>query len=1026
MSAINGPSEKKDYGWAGNMVQQVTRALFDTVAEQGPRAVVQFFKKLVTGRVDPKTMSSWTITILEKFKTKIEGNQEHSDVKYPHITEQLNIFIDEVKKTEDSSALSNTQTKIQSFVNDFVPIGVLGIPITSGSMPGTGAAIVKLMQNIADHDAALENNNRNAPLLITQKDIKDVQEKLTYRTAAFFPMQIVIERLCGFNVEPSFYVPLLDQPASQDLNKSSELFRARLFNKIDESNLFILRKWIAKAFYTILTPVSLFITRGMIDRIIRYYQDWMAGNSRKNPRDVNLIQAFRNWLETLSNAFSEAANTPYEQAQSLSAMIEKALKSPQRNHHLKQREIYHEFSKLLFKLFGPRIECGPSIEESFKNIESQLIDYPFLNAVIKPLGNVIIYALKAIIFIPEYIANQILQLSGKLFLRYNNFLQQEVEGALRSVPKNTPFAFALNQAFYKQLTIINEKIDIALSLDKNGSSSLHYPLHKKEEIVKLLNHLYEVLAKGKYYIQSDLKNYCNKQLPPIEALVQYGLNFGFSLTSPKLAQAIGLMTDIILSDEGLNRVLYEGLWIANGIFDTQPEVSDTEFASLDKAIEDLSDTILERIMSYALDSDSSQEQQRNIVHKFYKELKTTTENFIQQIRNACKTTQNTLTSSPHYTKTLQEQIKLSEDYQNAMINMLRVAEGNSQLSGIPKKKFNKVLCELAANCEKLGAVFNKSVSVQKAINLLGQSTIFNNQCRGVFSMFEQLLCTSHIDGDQIKKAHIQQSALEDILASYEKLPLPKTTLNLIRHHQAQINAAIDQIEKTQANYLIILNHIAPTFEKLKEEKLKIRRELGEQFDLNEEFDALSHTGRELISKLHSLSQPLHDQAIHQVLVLMEARSPEAILQAEIEFNKLISATHSSSAQAFTHAQNQIQTARKAIDQIVQEDNRRASETTVTSRQNLAAFVEEALEHVNSLETWNNELKEFAVCNFDFGVAQIAADKGKEFALWWAKGEVQQLRKTFFEPSIGASGFAQLVMIPLLEKHGVLKPASAVE
>ena len=327
-----------------------------------------------------------------------------------------------------------------------------GLRLPLNSVRNHSSAIPSFINNINSHQSILQPPSERHPQQVTAEMVEKQATFLKSRSSAYGPALFVAEKICGLEVSPAFYAEIFSGSSDPLQTDLKPIFRQRLFDKIDSSNINFIRKWIAKRMYDFALPFSTFYVDSMITNVLKLATNWIKPNpSAETPKDEALIKLMRNWMAVMSGAYNHVANCPPSQSEDFGTMMEKALKLPERNGGLTQQELYAAVAKTALDTFGPSITWSETIDRCFTAEIPPDSSLHFLNPVVKALSTFCNYCLQAIIFVPQWIGNQALKAGTKLAIAHTPLLKEYSEKTIDSLRRNTPASYAAQRMIYTQL-----------------------------------------------------------------------------------------------------------------------------------------------------------------------------------------------------------------------------------------------------------------------------------------------------------------------------------------------------------------------------------------------------------------------------------------------------------------------------------------------------------------------------------------------------------------------------------------------
>ncbi len=547
----------------------------------------------------------------EKIRDHVQLNRE-----YPELLGRINGMI---QRLTDAMAHSSWE-ELTAVLNDAFhfmqeqQIYLQGMRLPLNPVRTHVSAIPNFLNNINAHQNALQPPSHRIPPKVTDEMIERQADLIKVRSASYGPARIIAEKICGLDGSSAFYAdiyrPSLD-PLDTDLRP---IFRQRLFEKIDGSDRNFLTKWIAKRAYDLLHPFSTFYIHSMIGGILGQARSWIKTSSSLESKDEIFVNLLRNWMAVTSGAYNQVANTPASQCKDFGAMMEEALKIPERNGGLTQQQLYSAVGKTALDAFGPRIKWSETIDNYFSTEIPTHSPVYFLNPVAKALNVICSFCLKGIVFAPQWLGNQILQAGAKLALSHTPLLKDYSEQTIESLRRNTSSSYAMHRMLFRQqqkiLTLLQQSLNEEAA---DGSGLLNRNTNiKKVELTGLVEYALEILNKSQYRTQDRLHNYLNNRASLRDRAGQELENTFLPELMETAIMTISVAMKTMTEEDEMQQMLYDGLQIANDAFDAKQPVSDEEFAALEKGIREQTDQILETALFDAINKqfDFTQEKQK--------------------------------------------------------------------------------------------------------------------------------------------------------------------------------------------------------------------------------------------------------------------------------------------------------------------------------------------------------------------------------------------------------------------------------
>jgi hypothetical protein len=915
------------------------------------------------------TLLSW---VLEKVKKRIERGGEHRS-----LLPTINPLIQRLQNPQ----IQNSWEEFQDVLNDTLEfmrnqqIYLQGLRLPFGSVRNRTSAIPSFLNNIHAHDRALQSTSTRAPGPITPEMIHRQAEHLKMRYSSYGPAQIVIEKICGMSVPPDFYAGIYrpsPDPLQTDL---APVFRARLFDQIDRSDLSGITKWIAKRAYDFLHLLSTFYIHSMVDNILKKTLDWMKPDlPGQASKDETLINIARNWLAVVSKAYNDVAVAPH--GEDIDAMMVAALRDPKRNAGLNPQQLYAAAAATALETFGPSITWTESIRQWCQvEIPSDSSLY-FLNPVLKVATTIASYCLQGIVFIPQWICNQVLKVGAKLALSHTPLLHDYSEKMIESLRRNTPASYALHQMIYQKMQKVLLALQQSLNEEAADSTVSRNTNIKTEQISGLVKYALEVLNKGQYGTQDALFNYLNRR-DPLRHRAEHELEDTFlPEIMPTAIRIISVAMQTMTGEKEMQEMLYQGLQMANQTFENAQPVSEADFAAVEKGIRDLTNQILETAILHTLEEkfDFANEKQKREIAQFFTTLKNQSRTLSQEISQKAQEITN---GSPHLRSTICSMIETSAKFNKERVDALSCVAGNRCFHTETKHKLNDLSRDLSTKCSTLSTRLN-------ALKTLSDEMVFSENMMGHFLKSAQISrnITSFLASPEFSLREIRQCQgeighLRAELYALRQKECPPGIEGTISRETEELFAAFSGIQPVyQAEE--ILAQARPLFETLKREKLATLGTPASPRFINQE--------KRLLDVLATL--PFADQKasfIQEVRSLVHSVSPEGVRAASEQF-RLLQARFSTRNTAEKNTRLEIlHRVRHSLQMHIDASIRGYANTYSEKQTAIGLHAAEATREVHEVDTWSqsqNDLPLHNIFAFDMqwvteNIKNIAVDRAKE-------------------------------------------------
>ncbi len=869
---------------------------------------------------------------------------------------------------------------------------------TSGKQKKRTSAIPDLLNNIAKHQRVLKQESSEEPTQITSTMIAEEAVKFRTRATVFLPIKLASEWICSFQTSEQFFADLLAIPPSGAPEQWEETFRQRFFDEIEKADIFIARKWMAKGFYYAISPISTIFTESFLDRITDAMHTWKTKDDPANPRDIEIIGLVRNWLAILSSSYTQAANVSPKKAKDFKEMLTEALHSPGHNHGLKPHEVYASFAQAGMEVFGPKFDWRARVNRYWDGPPPAQFSSPVLDPLYLGFQTTARYSINALIWFPEWICNQLLHGSTKLFLRYNTLLQNQVETTVQSLSHHTPLAHSFNQVVFKQLQKIRDIIRVNFSTDSSQKKpkELVHSAAKKRAVSDLIEYLFEVLNKSRYNTPDKLKRYLNGDLT-LQERVEKEIE---GLFLPKALET-GVKT-ILSAVETLSfdELMYHGLTIANKTFEPTEPVTKKEFTVLESGISELIDQILESSIFYALNDafDFKGKKQKKGIHRFFRGIKKDISQSIAEIKYSMK-------EDPYKfgKAAIAHNIKL----QKKQLNRLSGADGNPDFHSETKQKLNAISAMLARKCKSLGRHLDSATLLQNKSSQWKKGQKWLEECVDHSEHFIQTLSNHTYKQNTLPIATLALQNFSKSIRKYEQCAYSPSILKKLKAFEKELQKQYTEIQTKHAE-LELIHSISHQFDTFKTDIQSI---------------IASNRTRTSAEKQHTLNliAKLSDRSVrHKLLPCLKL--------LEKSTNQLDTAT---AGKAFRKTiekiarekQNALDWDHSALQDTVKELKKQAR---LEKKQSLVKIQEYANkinkkatrinDHLTRLESWGNELLEIPIISFlPFDMGWIS-DACKQVAFDLGNAKVSEIRKAISQKHNYTSALNQLIIFPFLNKY----------
>lgn len=871
------------------------------------------------------------------------------------------------------------------------------LPI-NGKQKKRTSAIPDLLNNISKHRRTLKQEPDEEPTQITPAMIAQESLKFKSRATSFLPIKLVSEWICNFETSDQFFADVLTINPSAPHEQWEESFREHFFQKIDQTDLFILRKWVAKGLFYTISPIASFFTHSYFDQIMEAFNSWKTKDDPANPRDIEIITLLRNWLAILSNCYTQAALAPPKKSKDFKEMLFEALHSPSHNHGLKPHEVYAAFAQASMEVFGPRFNWRSRIDRYLTQPPPSQFSSPLFDPLYQGLQTTTRYLIHTLLWFPEWTCNQCLHGSTKLFLRYNTLLQNKVETAVQSLSLHTPLAHSLNQVIFKELQKVRDVIRIHFSTDapqKNKKEIVHSEV-KKRAVSDLIEYLFEVLNKSRYNTSDKLKKYLNGNL----TLKESAEKEIESLFLPKALET-GVKT-ILTAVETLSfdELMYHGLMIANKTFEPTVPVTQKEFSVLESGISELIGQILESSIFYALNDafDFKGEKQKKHIHHFFKDLKRDISHCVEEIKG-------TLKEEPYKfgKKAIEHNIKL----QKKQLNRLSRADGNPDFHSETKQKLNSVSARLARKCKNLGRHLDRATHLQHKNSQWKKGQKWLQECVDHSKHFIQSLSRHTFKENTLPIATIALQNFSKAIQKYSECSYSPSILKKLRAFQKELENQYVAI-KTKHTELEIIHSISHQFAIFKTSLQNSLSTNGTKKGKEKE-DTLN-----LIAKLSD--RTVQHKILPCIKLLEKSSTQFELSRAFKNHKKIIDKIIKEKQNALNWDHSEMQETVKKLQKQARIEKKEAHIKIQTYEVKIDQTATKINAHLNRLEDWGDELHEMPILSFLPFDMEWIADMSKQIAFDLANSKILELRSALSQKHNYTSALNQLIIFPFLNKY----------
>jgi hypothetical protein len=986
-----------------------------TIAAQGRRFLDSILSSTANALSQQGARS--LASLLRHVFEKIRDHVRQGPPEQHHLLNTINPMIQRLQGAMENSPwgelLSVLQDAFQFMQNTQVYLQGLRLPLSP--VRAHISAIPDFLQNINAHENALRTPADRAPPRVTDEDITQKKELLQLRGSSFALAKVILEKFCGYESNERMYAEIYKADGIPS-NQLSSVFRQRLFEKIDQSNggfFGLFAKWSAKIFYNFVLPISSFYTNSIIGGMIDCAQKGMFDPpSSQESKEEFLVKRARNWLAVTSGAYNQVAGTPPSQARDFSLMMEEAIKMPERNGGLTQNELYTAAAKTALDTFGPRIKWKETIDQYFQAEIPSSSSLHFLNPLVLGLNAFCSFCLKGLVFIPQWVGNQILQTGAKVAFGLTPILQSVTEQGIESLRRNTPASYAMQRVLYRKLQKVLQSLQQGLNDESNNQGGLgsRNTQIKRAEITGLVAYLMEVLNKSQYRTQDRLNNYLHHRAP-IRDRVGQELDDTFI---PEVMEIVVATVSVSLSamtqEEEMRQMLYDGLSIANQSFDEAQHVSDADFATLERGIRELTDQILETAIFHAIEEkfDFTNEKQKRGIRNFIGTLKEQSNAFALQMNQFCRELGDGRLSAEEQLGKISSMIECSSRYNRDRVDALGKVDGNRNFHTETKHHFNELSRQLLTHCNPLAGKLNTMKTHVDQIS-------FHDR------LLRPLLLQAHICQTLDRPLHNQRLSSQDLIVCKTQLALFRRHFTDLQRHRCPLPLT-DEMQRSLQEFATALQKIEYT--QKTDETLRSAYQIFSELKAAK-LAALDNPAiptprileRQLVGRIYELPSEQKTILNEAILSLANARNigeAEAASQSfyslQMRFNTTNFVQENQSLATLVRINSELQT---RVRQTIEEFAHQIAVDKAALRQHSI----EASNQVGILNGWAQGQNELPIWNLFVFDMQWVTETVKNLAFDRAQGKVKQLFQSLYEKHNYIGVINQGVLIPFLEHFG---------
>ncbi len=949
--------------------------------------------------------------VFHKIKEHLEENCEH-----PHIIAAINPLIERVNTTRKNGSWSELIGTLQECmrVMQQQQVYLQGFRLPLNSVRSSPSAIPTFLANISSHSAALHDLRPPSEHAVSRAMIAEESLKLTLRVPAYGAIRLTNEYLLRLAPDHPLYASLVAIPPNTPTRLINEVFKTRYYAWIDQSNCSLVSKCLAKAAYYLAVPAFNFFAEALISNTVAFFQQWQdASEDHLHPKEIHIIQQLRNWLAPLSASYNDAAATPTGQVRDFQRMLELAIQAPERNGGLQPAELYSAFSATALDIYGPRFNWRSSITKHYDVQIPPTSSLYFLNPLLTTLNVFCTWTINAFLFVPEWVANTVMNWGTHLFLRYSPLLERNLTRTVDALKSNTKTSYGLNQAFYLLLQRVWKSMQISMTSEREH---IHlqdeYSMSKKLEISWLAEYLLEVLNKSRYGTQDRMRAYLEGRLS-FRDRAERELD---DLFLPEaLETTIGLILlslDALMSEEAQNEFLFHMLAIANSAMDIDEPVAEKDCVRLEKAIRDQIDEILEASILYAIREkfDFSGERQKAGVHQFIQDLKNQSTSIARTLGSNLLLIDPSIPTNPRTHALLRSLIGASVNFQQERLDALSQADGNRCFHTETKQRLNDLSQQLANHLRPITDHLNQSLKIYEEITQTEQGEHLLLGIEEKLKQIESILSLESVQTTDIDHSSRHTASIQEALSEFQSLSHLFTNQQQLNPDWSQLRSAISKAQSTRHN-IDILMQTPPLFERILVAKTQ---HLGSA--------TLSPETRENERILATLIQTLpasflHRSLLDQVLNLVHARTREDLTQAHEEYHRNLGYMTQESEQTLQLLKNLAYSSAQRLKEMIAQYRHYAAERTVQSQNGLKNQLDLLAEDLRTLNGWAEEVQDIPIWNFFVFDMHGITDITTSLAYNRAKQKVNELTQALYQGHNYIGAIHHLFLLPFLKKYG---------
>lgn len=957
------------------------------------------------------SLATMMVFIFDKIKGHLEQNREHQ-----HIIDTIDPLIERVNAARENGSWSELIGTLQECkrVMQQQQVYLQGFRLPLNSVRSSPSAIPSFLTNISNHEAALNPSRPALVHTVSREMIVEESLKLKLRASVYGPIKLINEYLLQFEPDEALYASIVAIPSNTPLDSLSEIYQARYYEWLDQSDCSLASRWLAKMVFFLAAHAFNFFAETLISNSVAAFQRWQdAPEDHLNPKEIRIIQQLRNWLAILSASYNEAAETPTGQSRDFQHMLELAIQSPQRNGGLQPTELYKSFSATVLNAYGPRFNWRCAITKYYNVQIPSTSSLYFLNPFLTAINTFCTWTMNALLFIPEWIANTALSLGTQLFLKNTDLLERTLSRTMDALKTNTRTSYALNQAIHRQLQRIWQSIQVNTSSQEEGIDlQTQDSISKKMEISHLVEYLFEVLNKSRYGTQDRMRAYLEGRLSVRDRAEREIDELFLPEALETAASMISLCFEAGLTEEAQNEFLYDILAIANGTMDSEEPVSQEECAAIEQAIREMTDQILEASIFYALGEkfDFAGEKQKAGVSQFVEELKDQSDAIGQSLRfnralinPFSGMNQNTLAL-------LRNSIDLSVNFQRRRLEALSRSDGNRYFHTETKQKLNETSQQLATHFTPITDHLNQSLRIYEETMQIEQGNRILDELNQALTQVQAIFVRQGLQTAQINQSAPYFENVQSALDRFQSLSHIFGNQQQLDPHWNQLQSALAQAQATR-HHIDILMQTIPLFERIQIAKTQ---SLGTSL--------LSREARQNERALSTLIQTLpasfpRRNLLDQILNLMNATTTQAIRNANHEYHQNLGDMIREAGHSLQVSKDLVWLSAEQLKAKGAQYRHQAEEHIAENQVGLQSRLNQLNEGLDAFQEWVQEVHDIPIWNFFVFDMQWATEITKDLAFGRAKQKVKELTGALYQRHNYIGIVHQMVFLPVLQHHG---------